>query len=128
VARKSQEMVVVHPDYGDKEIAHRVAYHRRPQRQKCREGRLRRRLEFQHHNCDDYSEHAVRERSQSFWRRSSMVMHTVRGSDHQALWNAAGNSINDRNSDVGLYPPMGRKSFLLTDEPKPTIAQQSLLL
>jgi hypothetical protein len=78
VARKSQKMVMVHPDDGDKEIAHRIAYHRRPERQKCRKGRLRRRLEFQHHNCDDYSEDAVRERSQPFRRRSSMVLHTLR--------------------------------------------------
>jgi hypothetical protein len=56
-----------------------------------------------------------------------MVMHTLRGSNHEALRNAAGNSINDRTATLGSIP-MGHKSFLLTAEPRPTIAPQSVLL
>ena len=73
VVRESQQMVMVHPNYCDKQIAHRVAQPSRPKRQKCCEGRLRWRLKVQHHDCDDHCKHAVRKRAQPLRRRFSII-------------------------------------------------------
>src|SRR5262245_57668670 len=67
--------MVIGPDDGDEQIAHRVAEPCGPERQQGREGRVLRWTQLQNQDCDEDSEHAVGEQvTRSGVARWSMVV------------------------------------------------------
>lgn len=63
---KKQEMVMIDPDNGNKQIAHGTTQRRGPKRKKRGERRLRRRFQVENHNGDNHREDAIRESYQPF--------------------------------------------------------------
>src|SRR5262245_45595021 len=76
LGRIAHEVVMVHPNNGDEQIADRIAEPARPECQQRLEGRMLRRPQLQNQYRNEDGEDAVRKCVETLWRRLTEHRHS----------------------------------------------------